>query len=57
MTAAQKRTVDFLKTIGYTVSRDCVWPILCNDETGKQVQVDFTGRQVDAGYRSKGVQP
>lgn len=50
MPKPQQDTVDTLKTLGYEVVRDCLWPYLRHPGTGKVIQVSFDGRQIDAGW-------
>lgn len=50
MTNPQNETIDFLKSIGYTVIRDSILPLLENKCTGVRIRVAFDGRQVFVGY-------
>ena len=54
MTKEQQRVVRFLESKGYVVIRECLWPLLWNQETGTRVSIAFDGRQVEEGYENKG---
>ncbi len=49
----QKKTIAFLKSIGYVLHRECVWPILIYPKTGKMMQIAFDGRQICLGWKSE----
>jgi len=50
LTDEQQKVCNMLITKGYIITRNSLWPIYENPQTGTRIQVATDGRQIEAGY-------
>ena len=50
MADAQQEVINYLKSLGYVIVRECHWPVLEHPSTGTRIRVACDGTQHEAGY-------